>query len=94
MQLAIDIVDQLMSETSEFHDQPRNEITDFLRHIQRLALHNEGVAWQRCRNDGGRDVRKLHAADFKASVDQLVRMGYGEVIQESPLTYKATQEIP
>ena len=94
MRLAMEIVDQLMAETAEFHDQPRNQITDFLKHIQRLGQHNEGVAWQRCRSEGGRAVRKLHAADFKAGVDQLVHMGYGEVIKESPLTYKATQEIP
>ena len=94
MQLAMEIVDQLMAETAEFHDQPRNQITDFLRHIQRLGQHNQGVAWQRCRNEGGRPVRALHAADFKAGVNQLVQMGYGEVIRESPLTYKATQEIP
>ena len=94
MRLAMEIVDQLMAETAEFHDQPRNQITDFLRHIQRLGQHNQGVAWQRCRNEGGRTVRALHAADFKAGVNQLVRMGYGEVIKESPLTYKATQEIP
>jgi len=94
MQLAMEIVDQLMAETAEFHDQPRNQITDFLRHIQRLGQHNQGVAWQRCRNEGGRPVRALHAADFKAGVNQLVQMGYGEVITESPLTYKATQEIP
>lgn len=83
-----------MAETAEFHNHPRNEITVFLRHIQRLSLHNQGLAWQRCRNDGGRAVRKLHAADFKAGVDQIVLMGYGEVIQESPFTYKATQDIP
>ncbi len=94
MQLAMEIVDQLMAETAEFHDQPRNQITDFLRHIQRLGQHYQGVAWQRCRNEGGRPVRALHAADFKAGVNQLVQMGYGEVITESPLTYKATQEIP
>ena len=94
MQLAMEIVDQLMAGTAELHDQPFNQITDFLRHIQRLALYNQGVAWQRCRNDGGRAVQKLPAADFKAGVNQLVRMGYGEVIHESTLTYKATQELP
>ena len=36
----------------------------------------------------------LHAADFKAGVNQLVQMGYGDMITGAPLTYKATQEIP
>jgi hypothetical protein len=94
MLLAMEIVDQLMAETAEFHDQPRNQITDFLRHIQRLGQHNQGVAWQKCRQEGGRWVRKLRVADFKAGVDQLVRMGFGEVIQDSPLTYKAVREMP
>ena len=94
MLLAMEIVDQLMAETREFHDQPRNQITDFLRHIQKCAQGDKGVGWQECRQEGGRSIRKLRANDFKAGVNQLVHMGYGEVIKESPLTYKATQEIP
>ena len=94
MVLAMEIVDQLMAETTEFHDQPRSQITEFLRHIQQLGQNNQGVAWQRCRQEGGRPIRQLRANDFKAGVNQLVQMGYGEVIKESPLTYKATQVIP
>ena len=94
MQLAMEIVDQLMAEMTEFHNQPQSEITDFLRHIQHCAQEDKGVAWQRCRQEGGRLIRSLRANDFKAGVSQLVQMGCGEVVKESPLTYKSTREIP
>ena len=90
----MEIVDQLMAEMTEFHNQPQREITDFLRHIQQCAQEDNGVAWQRCRQEGGRLIRALRANDFKAGVSQLVQMGCGEVVKESPLTYKSTREIP
>ena len=92
MLLAMEIVDQLMAETTEFHDQPRNQITNFLGQPE-VRSGWQGVAWQECRQEGGRAIRQLRANDFKAGVNQLVQMGYGGD-QGVTLTYKATQEIP
>ena len=88
-----DLIDKLQGLILE--GEPNTACLGFARqHIQRLGQHNQGVAWQKCRQEGGRWVRKLRVADFKAGVEQLVLMGFGEVIQDSPLTYKATREMP
>ena len=81
MQLAMEIVDQLMAETQAFHDGPTDQAAGLMQHI--LLMRGE-VNWTRCRAEGNRAIRDLKVADFKAATQALEQEGLGKIIQMHP----------
>ena len=79
MELAMAIVDQLITETKAFHEAPPQEATVLMQHI--LSFKGD-VTWSRCRDKGGRIIRKMKASDFAAAVEQLVEAGLGPIVRE------------
>ena len=81
MELAMAIVDQLITETKAFHEAPAAEATVLMQHI--LSIKGD-VTWSCCRDKDGRMIRKMKASDFAAAVEQLVEAGLGTIVREKP----------
>ena len=75
------IVDQLITETKAFHEAPPQEAIVLMQHI--LSLKGD-VSWSRCRDKGGRVIRRMKSSDFAAAVAQLVEAGLGTIVKEKP----------
>lgn len=86
MQLAMDIVDQLISETRLLHDRPTGKSSVLVNAIS--SLKGE-ITWTKLKAKKS-VVRKMEAADFRAAVTLMVEKGLGVITKQSPLTFKAT----
>lgn len=81
MDMAMAIVDQLITETKAFHEAPPQEATVLMQHI--LSIKGD-VSWSRCRDKGNRMIRGMQAPDCAAAVEQLVEAGLGTIVKEKP----------
>lgn len=93
MQLATEIVDQLLLETELFHESPSDRGIMLMRHI------NDGVegevTYEKARAKGTRKLRGLcKSKDFQTAVRSLVNQGFGEIVRETPLTYRSVRPLP
>ena len=99
--VAMAIVDQLTAETEAFHEEEETGI-DFMRHIHQLSLFTAApVSRQDARDKGGREIRReLKANVFTQCIQELQRLGYGQIVQVRQLngksrdSYQAIAEMP
>jgi len=86
MQLAMDIVDQLIGETRLLHDRPTGKVSVLANAIS--SLKGE-ITWTTLKAKKS-SVRKMEAADFRATVMMMQQQGLGVITKQSPLTFRAT----
>jgi|TARA_X000000950_G_scaffold232564_1_gene281599 hypothetical protein len=86
MQLAMDIVDQLIGETRLLHDRPTGKVSVLANAISSLKAE---ITWTKLKAKKS-SVRKMEAADFRATVMMMQQQGLGVITKQSPLTFRAT----
>ena len=91
--MATQIVDQLHTETAQFHDQQETDSMLLMRHIHEQGFRADGCTWQWAKQQGTRAIRAMGSKLFAQAVQELVALGYGVVKVEKPLTYRALKEM-
>jgi hypothetical protein len=104
MTTAMAVVDQLIDETTAFHEAPETDTAILVRHIHQTSLDlDRPITRQDARAKGTRTIRLLCSATaFSDAINQLAELGYG-VIQSRPRSssgrpkahsYRATKPMP
>ena len=80
------MVDQVVSETREFHQPPESIGTELMRHIHSLSWENDVlqqdlITWQDAKKKGTKRIRDCGAEGFKKAIAGLEVMGLGERLQ-------------
>ena len=80
------MVDQVVSETREFHQPPESIGTELMRHIHSLSWENDVlkqdlITWQDAKKKGTKRIRDCGAEGFKKAIAGLEAMGLGECLQ-------------
>ena len=80
------MVDQVVSETREFHQPPESIGTELMRHIHSLSWENDAlqhdlITWQDAKDKGTKRIRDCGAKGFKKAIAGLEVMGLGERLQ-------------
>ena len=86
-------MDQLHTETAQFHDQQETDSMLLMRHIHEQGFRADGCTWQWAKQQGTRAIRAMGSKLFAQAVQELVALGYGVVKVEKPLTYRALKEM-
>ena len=80
------LVDQVVSETREFHQPPESIGTELMRHIHSLSWENDVlqhdlITWQDTKDKGTQRIRDCGAKGFRKAIAGLEAMGLGERLQ-------------
>ena len=86
-------MDQLHTETAQFHARPDTDAMLLMRHIHDQGFRADGCTWQWAKQQGTRAIRAMGSKMFAQAVQELVTLGYGVVKVEKPLTYRALKEM-
>ena len=86
MRAATAMVDQVVSETREFHQPPESIGTELMRHVHCLSWENDVlkqdlITWQDAKDKGTKRIRDCGAKGFKKAITKLKEMGLGECLQ-------------
>jgi len=99
MRLAMDIVDCLTTEMRFFYEGADDLQTDVVKRVHAASWRDGDprvVTYQLCRNTKGvlTTPAMRNAGLFLSAIEQLVEMGYGEIIPDaSPASFKATKAL-
>ena len=94
------MVDQVVSETREFHQPPESIGTELMRHVYSLSWENDVlkqdlITWQDAKDKGTKRIRDCGATGFKKAIAELEVMGLGECLQAgSVLAFRALKPWP
>ena len=94
------LVDQVVSETREFHQPPESIGTELMRHIHSLSWENDAlqhglITWQDAKDKGTKRIRDCGAKGFKKAIAGLEVMGLGERLQAGSVpAFKALKPWP
>ena len=91
--MATQTVDQLHTETAQFHDQQETDSMLLMNHIHEQGFRADGCTWQWAKQQGTRAIRAMGSKMFAQAIQELVTLGYGVVKVEKPLTYRALKEM-
>ena len=80
------MVDQVVSETREFHQPPESIATELMRHIHSLSWENDVlqhdlITWQDTKDKGTQRIRDCGAKGCRKAIAGLEAMGLGERLQ-------------
>ena len=94
------MVDQVVSETREFHQPPESIGTELMRHIHSLSWENDVlqqdlITWQDAKDKGTQRIRDCGAKGFRKAIAGLEVMGLGERLQAGSVpAFKALKPWP
>ena len=94
------MVDQVVSETREFHQPPESIGTELMRHIHSLSWENDVlqhdlITWQDTKDKGTQRIRDCGAKGFRKAIAGLEAMGLGERLQAGSVpAFKALKPWP
>ena len=94
------LVDQVVSETREFHQPPESIATELMRHIHSLSWENDVlqhdlITWQDTKDKGTQRIRDCGAKGFRKAIAGLEAMGLGERLQAGSVpAFKALKPWP
>ena len=94
------MVDQVVSETREFHQPPESIGTELMRHIHSLSWENDVlkqdlITWQEAKDKGTQRIRDCGAKGFRKAIAGLEAMGLGECLQAGSVpAFKALKPWP
>ena len=94
------LVDQVVSETREFHQPPESIGTELMRHIHSLSWENDVlkqdlITWQDAKDKGTQRIRDCGAKGFRKAIAGLEAMGLGERLQAGSVpAFKALKPWP
>ena len=94
------MVDQVVSETREFHQPPESIGTELMRHIHSLSwekdvLKQDLITWQDAKKKGTKRIRDCGAEGFKKAIAGSEVMGLGECLQAGSVpAFKALKPWP
>ena len=94
------MVDQVVSETREFHQPPESIATELMRHIHSLSWENDVlqhdlITWQDTKDKGTQRILDCGAKGFRKAIAGLEAMGLGERLQAGSVpAFKALKPWP
>ena len=94
------LVDQVVSETREFHQPPESIGTELMRHIHSLSWENDVlqhdlITWQDAKDKSTQRIRDCGAKGFRKAIAGLEAMGLGERLQAGSVpAFKALKPWP
>ena len=94
------MVDQVVSETREFHQPPESIGTELMRHVHSLSWENDVlkqdlITWQDAKDKGTKRIRDCGATGFKKAIAELEVMGLGECLQAGSVpAFRALKPLP